>query len=214
MAEQVMTTVPVVSGHPAEEVAAEEAVDPELLIKHPLQNTWALWYFKNDKRNNWLDNQKIITTFSTVEDFWALFNYIQPASKLAPGCDYSMFKDGIQPMWEDERNKRGGRWLINLDKRKRGAELDRFWLETVLCLIGEAFDECSEEICGAVINIRPKGDKLGLWTRDCTQRDANIKIGKVFKSRLNFPPDVVIDYEAHADTMSKSGSMAKNKYSV
>jgi len=49
----------------------EQQVDPELLIKHPLQNTWALWYFKNDKRNNWLDNQKVITTFSTVEDFWA-----------------------------------------------------------------------------------------------------------------------------------------------
>jgi len=49
----------------------EEPAESELLIKHPLQNTWALWYFKNDKRNNWLDNQKVITTFSTVEDFWA-----------------------------------------------------------------------------------------------------------------------------------------------
>jgi len=49
----------------------------------------------------------------------------------------------------------------------------------VLCLIGESFDECSDEICGAVINIRPKGDKLGLWTRNATQRDANIKIGLV-----------------------------------
>ena len=47
----------------------------------------------------------------------------------------------------------------------------------MLCLIGESFDECSDEICGAVINIRPKGDKLGLWTRNATQKDANIKIG-------------------------------------
>ena len=47
----------------------------------------------------------------------------------------------------------------------------------VLCLIGESFDECSDEICGAVINIRPKGDKLGLWTRNASQRDGNIKIG-------------------------------------
>jgi len=46
-----------------------------------------------------------------------------------------------------------------------------------LCLIGESFDEFSDEICGAVINIRPKGDKLGLWTRNASQRDANIKIG-------------------------------------
>jgi len=60
-------------GAAVEEAAAgaDQAIDPELLVKHPLQNTWALWYFKNDKRNNWLDNQKVITTFSTVEDFWA-----------------------------------------------------------------------------------------------------------------------------------------------
>jgi len=37
-------------------------------------------------------------------------------------------------MWEDDRNKKGGRWLINLDKRQRNTELDRFWLETVSVL--------------------------------------------------------------------------------
>lgn len=45
-----------------------------------------------------------------------------------------LLKEGIQPMWEDSQNKRGGRWLVNLDRRKRGAELDNFWLETV-CLL-------------------------------------------------------------------------------
>ncbi|EAX06077.1 eukaryotic translation initiation factor 4E, isoform CRA_a [Homo sapiens] len=48
-----------------------------------------------------------------------------------PGCDYSLFKDGIEPMWEDEKNKRGGRWLITLNKQQRRSDLDRFWLETV-----------------------------------------------------------------------------------
>lgn len=34
-------------------------------------------------------------------------------------------------MWEDNQNKRGGRWLITLAKQQRHTELDRFWLETV-----------------------------------------------------------------------------------
>lgn len=34
-------------------------------------------------------------------------------------------------MWEDERNKDGGRWLINLNKNQRQTDLDNFWLETV-----------------------------------------------------------------------------------
>lgn len=45
--------------------------DPELLVKHPLQNKWALWYFKNDKSKDWAANLKLVTAFDTVEDFWA-----------------------------------------------------------------------------------------------------------------------------------------------
>jgi hypothetical protein len=56
-----------------EEEEEEEAagVDPELLIKHPLQNKWALWFYKHDKNKDWVANLKLITAFDTVEDFWA-----------------------------------------------------------------------------------------------------------------------------------------------
>nr|KAG5710176.1 hypothetical protein BaRGS_006695 [Batillaria attramentaria] len=149
----------------------------DMVIKHPLENKWAMWFFKNDKARDWCDNLRLVTTFDTVEDFWALYNHIQKASKIPTGCDYSVFKDGIQPMWEDEQNKRGGRWLVNLNKQQRHSDLDNFWLETLLCLIGEAFDDQSDQICGAVVNIRNKGDKLGLWTRDSNRSDAIMAIG-------------------------------------
>jgi len=47
----------------------------------------------------------------------------------------------------------------------------------LLCLIGEAFDDVSEYVCGAVVNIRHKGDKLGLWTGDAEKPEATMKIG-------------------------------------
>ena len=50
-------------------------------------------------------------------------------------------------------------------------------LMQMLCLIGEAFDDETEEICGAVINVRMKGDKIALWTRDAENVDSNMKIG-------------------------------------
>lgn len=34
-------------------------------------------------------------------------------------------------MWEDDANRRGGRWLINLEKKQRLVDLDRFWLDIV-----------------------------------------------------------------------------------
>jgi len=190
-----------------------EVVSPDLLVKHPLQNVWSLWFFKNDKSRNWADNLKCVTNVSTVEDFWALYNHILPVSKLPSGCDYSMFKEGIEPMWEDEQNKRGGRWLINLSRNQRG-DLDAFWQEMLLCLIGEAFDDASEDICGAVVNIRGKGDKLAMWTGNATRVESNKKIGLKLKERLNVPQKMMIGYQAHDDTIAKTGSMAKNRLTV
>ena len=63
-----------------------------------------------------------------------------------------MFQDGIQPMWEDDRNKKGGRWLINLNKQQRHTDLDNFWLETV-SFIGILTEEyeiiCYRKPCAA-----------------------------------------------------------------
>nr|XP_048716913.1 eukaryotic translation initiation factor 4E type 1B isoform X2 [Caretta caretta] len=194
--------------------AQREALAAEIWDKHPLQNRWALWFFKNDKSKTWQANLRLVTKFSTAEDFWALYSHIQLASKLTSGCDYSLFKDGIEPMWEDNRNKRGGRWLITLAKQQRHTELDRFWLETLLCLIGETFGPYSEDICGAVINIRAKGDKIAIWTREAENRDGVTHIGRVYKERLGLSHKVVIGYQAHADTATKSGSLTKNKFVV
>jgi len=79
----------------------ETSSDPEKIIKHPLQNAWTLWFFKNDKSRSWEENQRPIITVTTVEDFWSLYNHIEVASRLPPGSDYSLFKEGIFPDWED-----------------------------------------------------------------------------------------------------------------
>lgn len=196
------------------EITNLEEFPPELLIKHPLQNTWTLWYYENDRNNTWEENQRKITSFDTAEDFWSLYNHIKSASELRQGCDYSMFKQGIRPMWEDDANKNGGRWLINLEKKQRATDLDHFWLEILLCMIGEAFNENSDDVCGAVVNVRTKGDKIGVWTADA-DRESNVReIGFKLKERLRISPKLNIGYQVHKHTMVKAGSVTKNTYVV
>lgn len=43
------------------------------------------------------------------------------------GCNYSVFKSNISPMWEDKINKNGGRWLI-----KDNELLDQYWMDIVI----------------------------------------------------------------------------------
>nr|CAD7402458.1 unnamed protein product [Timema cristinae] len=183
-------------------------------IEHPLQHTWTLWYYENDRNRGWEENQREVTSFHTVEEFWRLYNNIKMVSDLRQGCDYSLFKKGIRPMWEDDANNRGGRWLINLEKKQRSSDLDNFWLEVLLCLVGEAFDDYGHEVCGAVVNIRSKGDKIALWTANASNSESNVAIGRKLKERLCIPSNLTIGYQHHKDTMVRAGSMTKNAYTV
>ncbi|XP_038210240.1 eukaryotic translation initiation factor 4E1-like [Zerene cesonia] len=186
-------------------------IPPEFLIKHPLQNTWSLWFYDNDRTKTWEENQIELTTFDTVEDFWRLYHHIKAPSELRQGHDYAVFKKGIRPMWEDDANKMGGRWLISLEKRQRNSDLDRFWLDVVLLLIGENFEH-PEEICGAVVNVRPKLDKIGVWTADTSKQHAVLDIGRKLKEQLGIHGK--IGFQVHRDTMVKHSSSTKNLYTV
>jgi len=195
-------------------VDATESSDPEKIIKHPLQNAWTLWFFKNDKARSWEENQRPIITVTTVEDFWSLYNHIEVASRLPPGSDYSLFKEGIFPDWEDPRNQAGGRWLINLDKRQRADCLDTYWLEILFFLIGEHADQHAHQVNGAVVNVRGKGDKLAVWLADASQQDSLVRIGKMIKERLGIDPEQTIGFNIHNEEKARPGSSIKKKFFV
>lgn len=53
----------------------------------------------------------------------------------------------------------------------------------LLCMVGEAFDEYSEDVCGAVVNVRPKMDKIAVWTGNGQHPPTVLEIGLVFHSK-------------------------------
>jgi translation initiation factor 4E len=81
-------------------------------------------------------------------------------------------------------------------------------------MIGEAFDEHGEEVCGAVVNIRAKGDKIAIWTGDGTKTKGILDIGNKLKDRLKIPRNTLIAYQNHKDTMVKAGSVTKNTFTL
>jgi len=176
--------------------------------KHHLQNKWKFWYFENIKDKSWEESLRVVSDFYTVEDFWSIYNHIKSASELRVGCSYFVFKDGIKPMWEDPINRPGGRWLMSFDKRLRQL-LDQHWLEVLLCLIGEAFDDDGDDICGVVVDVRGKVDKISIWTRNSRNTDTILNIGRVIKQRLNLP-NGQMSYESHEATSNKTSSSAKH----
>ena len=64
--------------------------------------------------------------------------------------------------------------------------------------------DLSQQICGAVVNVRSKGDKVSLWTRDAVNDDANRRIGEILKKKLSLSGPIY--YESHHDAKNKKSS--------
>ncbi|TDG43137.1 hypothetical protein AWZ03_010429 [Drosophila navojoa] len=179
--------------------------------KHPLEHVWTLWYLENDRTKHWKDMLNEITQIDSIETFWGLYYTIKTPSELKIGSDYYMFKHGIQPMWEDEANIKGGRWLFTVGKSSKYA-LDRIWLDILLMMVGESFEYASE-ICGAVVNIRAKSNKISVWTANGTNELAVLEIGFKLKTLLHLQSHN-LQYQLHSDAMSKVNSGVRSVYSL
>jgi len=222
MADQVVTAIDQLSlsgtAQTEPEDPSQETANPDFAIKHPLQNRWAWWYDypgKKTTQNNWASHLKKIFTFDTVEDFWCLYNNITPSQAIQAGSNYHVFKDGIEPMWEDSANRIGGKWTVEFSSKKRADQLDQLWLFAVLAVVGEGFGEDSDQVTGVVVSVRKQNDRIALWTKDARAQDACIRIGEKFKEILNLPAHMTIGYQSHEDSMKRVGSShGRPRYSV
>jgi translation initiation factor 4E len=141
------------------------------VAEHPIKSTWVVWYRPPTSKYSDYEKSTIpLASFSTVEAFWSVYTHLKRPSALPSVSDYHIFKKGIRPVWEDEENKRGGKWIVRL---KKGVA-DRYWEDLLLAIVGDQFAEAGEEVCGAVLSVRSGEDVLSVWTRIDGGR--NIKI--------------------------------------
>jgi translation initiation factor 4E len=197
---------------------------------HPLHNQWTLWYNNpakkgKDQKPDW--SVKKIIDFETVEDFWRLYNNIAKPSDLGTGSNYHLFKTGTAPEWEDLNNKQGGKWVINLPRKRAPPGevevVDEAWQWTLLALIGEFFED-SDEINGVVISPRKGTNRLSLWTKNASKEETCKTIGRLFRDTLlrhlldqncDIGPELDITYAVHADCLKHSTSFrTTNHYKI
>lgn len=162
-----------------------------------LHDTWALWVMCQQGKvgkEHWQANQTKAHEIVSVGDFWRLYNNIHTASRLSH-ADYSLFRRGISPAWEDPACKDGGRWIA-----KCPTSMDESWLNVQLALIGEAFHSVGPAICGAVYSARRGGIKIALWLTTCEAATVE-EAGRIFKSCL-LPEQSAVVFESfsHAPT--------------
>lgn len=149
-------------------ISESQTLDPVFLPRsqsHTLKDAWSFWYRPPIGRaNGFIEYENTlhpIASVRTAEEFWEIYGHLKRPSALPVVSDYHMFKKDIRPVWEDDINKRGGKWVVRL---KKGVA-DRFWEDLLLALIGDQFGDAGDEVCGAVLSMRSGEDILSIWTR-------------------------------------------------
>ncbi|KAI8967950.1 translation initiation factor eIF 4e-like domain-containing protein [Mycotypha africana] len=171
---------------------------------HPLKYGWVFWFMhrsRGEKITDYEAAMKRIASFKTVEEFWAVYSRLSRPSELPNISDYSLFKDGVRPVWEDNVNINGGKWIVRI---KKGLA-SRYWESLVLAIIGDQFD-VEDEICGLVLSIRGSEDIISVWNKTSSNGKINLKIRDTIKKYLNLPPDTTMEYKTHNDALRDNSS--------
>jgi hypothetical protein len=142
----------------------------------------------------------------------SLWNNIKAPSQLQPSATYYLFKDGIQPKWEDPKNAHGGCWTATAPRTPNaGQVLDSWWLNSVLACIGEQFDE-GDEVCGVTVNIRQGKSRIEMWTKTAANEALQMSVGKQLKQALDMGENAKIGFSVFADKLQQG--KARDRYSV
>ncbi|KAG6333954.1 hypothetical protein ID866_5137 [Astraeus odoratus] len=190
------------SARPPEPEMVEDPKTPGAVMKapeHPLQYAWTIYHDTKPTKpsfppapaktggedgmsfsavpetEDYEAGLTIVGEFDTVESFCRYFNWLKPPSKLERNSNYHIFKSGIKPMWEDPANANGGKWVLTM--KNNPALLDRCWAWLAMALVGQEVEE-GDDICGAVVSLRSKVDRIQVWTRSKDDVERLNGIGK------------------------------------
>jgi hypothetical protein len=164
---------------------------------HKLYTDFTFWFRINEnsllepykKIVNYSDyeNQvKKLSSFSTIEEFWKIFQHLKKADELGVGVEFDLFKNNIKPIWEEEDNKKGGKFSIKLNKNFTSV----IWEETIFAFIGGNLPEnIQNEINGIIISSKSEFNVLQIWFKDFDfQKIKNMQYH--FKNLLQIPKEI------------------------
>lgn len=180
----------------------------DLTNAHVLQNKYTFWFRYDSGKgstnaSNYNQSIKRILDFQSVERFWNIYDHLKRPSdfKEVKAVEFHLFKDGINPFWEDPNNKNGGKWMIRLRKGIAA----RYWEDILFAIIGEQFD-VGNEVCGAVLSVRATEDIISVWNRSADNIEAINKIRDTIRRVVRLPDLIPMEYKRHSDSLTDKSS--------
>jgi hypothetical protein len=136
-----------------------------------LEDKWVLWaHLPHD--TNWnLDSYKNIYTFSCVEEVIAVTDLLP--HKLVSNCMLFIMRKGINPVWEDPKNRSGGCFSYKVNNKN----VYECWKKLTYVLTGESLvnkTDIQKTINGITISPKKNFCIIKIWLSSCDYQDPSV----------------------------------------
>ena len=157
---------------------------------YKLYDKWTLWaHLPHD--TNWTFESYIrILTFDTAEAMIMLLETIP--EEMTTNCMLFIMREGIKPMWEDPKNKKGGCFSYKINNKN----VSSVWKNLSYSLVGESLTEdVNVRPCINGITISPKKNFciVKIWLANCNYQNPAViadnlgisSMGCLFKTHIS-----------------------------
>ena len=146
----------------------EETMNP---IFHSLKNNWILWAHLPQ------DPDWSVTSFTQLYNFKTLEETIAITESLpehfVKNCMLFIMKQGIEPKWEDDRNRNGGCFSYKVSNKN----VFETWRDLTYLLVGENLSSNQQFVNSVTgITISPKKNFciVKIWLSNCNHQNPRI----------------------------------------
>lgn len=152
--------------------------DPQVSINHSMEeqhnhlnDKWILWAHLPHDTDWSLKSYKKIFEFSTVEEVLSI--YANLPSKLVVNCMLFLMRSGINPTWEDPKNRKGGCFSYKINNKN----VFDCWKKISYSACGETLSnnvKLQKNINGLTISPKKNFCILKVWTSNCDFQDSSL----------------------------------------
>ena len=156
---------------------------------HKLHDSWTLWAHLPHDTDWSLSSYKKISTLETVENTLTLYENLPEV--IIKNCMLFLMRDGIQPIWEDEKNRNGGCFSYKINNKNVAYS----WKNLSYVLLGETLtsEKLSKYINGITISPKKNFCIIKIWLSTCNYTNPDIitniegisKYGCLFKKHIS-----------------------------
>lgn len=138
---------------------------------HDLSETWCLWAHLPHDTDWSLKSYKNIYTLSNIEETIAIMETLPET--LVKNCMLFLMRDGINPMWEDPKNRQGGCFSYKVSNK----HVCNVWKELSYVLVGNTIsnnDDFVANVSGVTISPKKNFCIIKIWMSTCAYQNPSI----------------------------------------